>query len=187
MFLNSRLATFTVKPTLKIEGRAGKWFFSLVIACLLTISAKTSSAKEQTLVLSKSKFFLTQTLVAQVTIVPTGMQPSETWSRPVQFQLTNCDSTERREIVKIPDRWFAIDKVYHLVVSFSLVGSGYHLLANRIEVKEPYSTVGSVGGTFALGITKEFYDAVRPEDRFSYRDLIYDIFGIVLGYFVFIH
>ncbi|MEO0094210.1 MAG: hypothetical protein ABIK67_08170 [candidate division WOR-3 bacterium] len=141
---------------------------------MLTISAKTSSAKEQT-------------LVAQVAIVPTGMQPSETWSRPVQFQLINCDSTERREIVKIPDHWFAIDKVYHLVVSFSLVGSGYHLLANRIGVKEPYSTVGSVGGTLALGITKEFYDAARPEDRFSYRDLLYDLLGIAIGYFVFIH
>ena len=87
----------------------------------------------------------------------------------------------------IPDKWFALDKVYHLVVSFSLVGSSYHLLANRIKVQKSYSTASSIGGVFALGITKELYDASRPDDRFSYRDLIYDILGIGIGYFVFIH
>lgn len=93
-----------------------------------------------------------------------------------------CDT-----IRMIPDKWFALDKVYHLVVSFSLVGSSYHLLANRIGVEKSYSTAGSIGGVFALGIFKEFFDASRPDDRFSYRDLIYDVIGIGIGYFVFIH
>lgn len=99
-----------------------------------------------------------------------------------QLKAVVCDS-----IRMIPDKWFALDKVYHLVVSFSLVGSSYHLLANRIKVQKSYSTASSIGGVFALGITKELYDASRPEDRFSYRDLIYDILGIGIGYFVFIH
>jgi len=90
-------------------------------------------------------------------------------------------------IKMIPDKWFALDKVYHFLVSFSLVGSGYHLLANRIGMKESYATSASIGGTLALGISKEIFDNSRPDDRFSYRDLIYDILGITIGYFVFIH
>lgn len=87
----------------------------------------------------------------------------------------------------IPDKWFALDKFYHFAVSFSLIGSSYHLLANRLGVEKSYSTTGSIGGVFALGITKELYDASRPDDRFSYRDLIFDLIGIGLGYLIFIH
>ena len=99
-----------------------------------------------------------------------------------ELKSVGCDT-----IRMIPDKWFALDKVYHLVVSFSLVGSSYHLLANRIGVEKSYSAAGSISGVFALGIFKEFFDASRPEDRFSYRDLIFDAIGIGIGYFVFIH
>lgn len=90
-------------------------------------------------------------------------------------------------IKPLPDKWFALDKFYHLAVSFSLVGSNYHLFANRLNIKEPAAICSALGGTFVLGIAKEVFDALRPDDRFSYRDLITNLIGIGLGYLVFIH
>ncbi len=112
------------------------------------------------------------------------------WLNPLQSQDLDekenqnklCDTSQM-----IPDKWLALDKFYHLAVSFSLVGSTYHLLANRLGVKESYSTTGTITGVFGLGIAKEVYDSSRPDDRFSYRDLIFDLLGIGLGYLVFIH
>ncbi len=126
------------------------------------------------------------TRISNLPIMSEVFQSNDNYSSSVkeqcQLKSKTCDT-----IRMIPDKWFALDKVKHFLVSFSLVGSGYHLLANRIGVEKSYSTAGSIGGTFALGIAKELYDAWLPEDIFSYRDLIYDILGIGIGYFVFIH
>ena len=109
-------------------------------------------------------------------------QPVDTQKLKVKQSFSlRCDTAKI-----IEDRWFALDKLYHLAVSFSLVGSSYHLLANRIGVKETPSTIGSLTGVFSLGLAKEIYDTSRPDDHFSYRDLLFDLLGIGLGYLVFI-
>jgi uncharacterized protein YfiM (DUF2279 family) len=97
----------------------------------------------------------------------------------------NC-SAQCESINMVPDRWFAVDKIYHFAVSFSLVGSTYHLLANRIGIRKSYSTAETFAIVFGLGVTKELYDASLPYEHFSYRDLIFDVLGIGLGYLVFI-
>jgi uncharacterized protein YfiM (DUF2279 family) len=104
-----------------------------------------------------------------------------------KFNIKRNFSVQGESNKMVPDRWFAIDKVYHLVVSFSLVGSTYHLLANRIGVRKSYSTAETFAVVFGLGVAKELYDASLPYEHFSYRDLIFDILGISLGYLVFIH
>lgn len=119
----------------------------------------------------------------QSTLGEKGVEPTHNSS--FSKALTSVASEDTTKMIS--DNWFALDKIYHLIVSFSLVGSGYHLLANRIGLEKSYATSGSIGSVLALGVSKELFDASRPNDRFSYRDLIYDILGIGIGYFVFIH
>ena len=86
-----------------------------------------------------------------------------------------------------PDRWLAMDKVWHFTASFATTGAGYHLCANRLNLAEPAPVSISLGGTFALGLAKEFYDRAGPTRHFSWKDLVADLAGIGAGYLVFIH
>ncbi len=86
-----------------------------------------------------------------------------------------------------PDRWFAMDKFWHFSASFASVGAGYHLCANRIELESPWPTGLSLGGTLGLGLSKEFLDLCGPSRHFSWKDVVADLAGIALGYFVFVH
>jgi len=86
-----------------------------------------------------------------------------------------------------PDRWFAIDKFWHFSASLASVGAGYHLCANRIELDSPWPTGLSLGGTLGLGLAKEFLDVRGPSRHFSWKDVVADLAGIALGYFIFIH
>lgn len=81
---------------------------------------------------------------------------------------------------------FGVDKVYHFVVSFSLAGSTYHLLADRSGIGKSCSTTETFAIDFGSGVTKELYDASLPYEHFSFRDLIFDVLGIGLGHLGFI-
>ena len=118
---------------------------------------------------------------------PAKLQLSYQMVDTQKFQVKQSFSIRCDTAKKIVDRWIALDKFFHLTVSFSLVGSSYHLLANRIGVKEAPSTIGSLTSVFSLGVAKEIYDTSRPDDHFSYCDLLFDLLGIGLGYLVFIH
>ncbi len=85
-----------------------------------------------------------------------------------------------------PDRWVAMDKFWHFSASFASVGAGYHLCANRARLDAPWPTALSLGGTLGLGISKELLDLRGPSRHFSWKDLVADLAGIALGYFVFI-
>jgi uncharacterized protein YfiM (DUF2279 family) len=80
-----------------------------------------------------------------------------------------------------------MDKFWHFSASFVTVGAAYHFGRDRISLSEPWSTGLSLGGTMALGVTKEFYDLAGPTRHFSWKDLGADALGIGAGYFAFIH
>ncbi len=86
-----------------------------------------------------------------------------------------------------PDRWLAMDKFWHFSASFATVGAGYHLGANRLGLDHAPATGIALGGTFALGLTKEFHDLAGPSNLFSWKDLTADLLGIGTGYLVFVH
>jgi uncharacterized protein YfiM (DUF2279 family) len=86
-----------------------------------------------------------------------------------------------------PDRWFAMDKFWHFSASFVTVGATYHLGANRIRLPSPWPTNLALGGTLALGVSKELCDLAGPSKHFSWKDLVADAAGIGAGYFAFIH
>lgn len=89
--------------------------------------------------------------------------------------------------ITLPDKWLAEDKFWHFSVSLALVGSSYHLIKCRLKEEEDIATIFSLGGAFSLGMIKELWDRKKPKGHFSYRDLVYDLLGIVVGYFLFIY
>jgi uncharacterized protein YfiM (DUF2279 family) len=80
-----------------------------------------------------------------------------------------------------------MDKFWHFSVSFVTVGAAYHLAENRVGLSAPWPTGLALGGTFTLGICKEFDDLAGPTKHFSWKDLVADAVGIGAGYFAFIH
>lgn len=85
------------------------------------------------------------------------------------------------------DNWFGEDKFFHFSISSLLVGSSYHLLKCRLKRDEKSSTSFSLTTTFLIGIGKELYDKRIKKEFFSYKDLIYNLLGILCGYFLFIY
>jgi uncharacterized protein YfiM (DUF2279 family) len=83
------------------------------------------------------------------------------------------------------DNWFGMDKFWHWLLSFSLVGSSYQLIHNRLDISDPEALIISVSSTFGLGVLKELYDLWQYH-LFSYKDLVYDILGIITGYMIFV-
>lgn len=83
------------------------------------------------------------------------------------------------------DPWLGRDKAAHLALSLSAVGFGYHLA--RMEGERDRETAGaaSLGLALAAGLVKELVDRRRPEGRFSYRDLAFDLAGAGLGLLIF--
>ncbi|MEO0100249.1 MAG: hypothetical protein ABIL00_02870 [candidate division WOR-3 bacterium] len=89
--------------------------------------------------------------------------------------------------ITLQDKWFGEDKFWHFGMSLALVGSSYHLLKCRLKEEKSIATSFSLGGTFSLGILKELWDRKKPKGYFSYRDLLYNLLGIGIGYFLFIY
>ncbi len=96
-----------------------------------------------------------------------------------------CSSVARP--LAADDRWLAMDKFWHFSASFVTVGAAYHLGANRARLSEPWPTSIALGGTFAVGVSKELCDLVGPGKHLSWKDLVADAAGVCAGYFAFIH
>lgn len=98
------------------------------------------------------------------------------------------DTTTQQDSVKIKktktewvDKWWGKDKAGHFLVSAFLAGVCHNIYQNELQNKKDHSLYFSTGFTFSLGLGKEIYDQTRPQKRFSYKDLIYDLLGIGVG------
>ena len=83
------------------------------------------------------------------------------------------------------DPWLGRDKAAHLALSLSVVGFGYHLARFENGSGRGQARAASFGAAVSLGIIKELRDRERPGNRFSYRDLIFDLAGAGLGLLAF--
>jgi uncharacterized protein YfiM (DUF2279 family) len=68
------------------------------------------------------------------------------------------------------DAWFSKDKFKHFFTSYIIYSVFY-----EVESKKTSSLI-----TFSIGLSKEIYDGFRKE-KFSYKDLFWDVLGIGLG------
>lgn len=82
------------------------------------------------------------------------------------------------------DDFFGKDKFLHVIHSASIYGLSYHLYHCQLHNDREGSIVFSVSITSLFGLSKELYD-LKKKSFFSYKDLIADGVGILIGYFVF--
>jgi uncharacterized protein YfiM (DUF2279 family) len=79
------------------------------------------------------------------------------------------------------DRWLSPDKGYHLVGSLigtTLVGQ---LSMKGFDTRREASQIIGMGTAFSLGLAKEIYDSGKQKNKFSWKDLMANGVGIVIG------
>jgi uncharacterized protein YfiM (DUF2279 family) len=79
----------------------------------------------------------------------------------------------------ISDRWFAEDKMRHLAMAFATTSFG-HAAARAAGADAGTATALGAAATVVASIGKEVFDR-RAGGIFSYRDLVWDAAGILLG------
>jgi len=128
-------------------------------------------------------------VVAGTTRAPSPVEQA----RPHLLALSSSDAPARPGTPSViadtlpGDRWLAWDKFWHFSASFVTVGAGYHFGTDRLGWDHAPATGAALGGTFCIGLTKEFGDLLGPSRHFSWKDLVADAAGIAAGYFVFVH
>ena len=93
-----------------------------------------------------------------------------------QDSLINKEKTE--------DKWFGFDKIHHFFYSAAISGLSFHLLHCKYNLSSEQTIPISISSTLILGVAKECYD-LKNKHHFSYKDLTFDILGIITGYIIF--
>lgn len=83
------------------------------------------------------------------------------------------------------DSWLARDKRLHMAVSAGMVGLGFHLLHDRWHLEVRDSRNLTVSLTALAGIIKEMTDKRKTPPTCSYKDLVADGLGILVGMLAF--
>ena len=97
--------------------------------------------------------------------------------------LSTLVKTEREE-EKSPDLWVGKDKCRHFLLCGFWSAFGYLLCHRHLDYSEEKSLLISGGVVSSLGVTKEIRDAFQPDNRFSYKDLVFDAIGVGCGLFI---
>lgn len=79
------------------------------------------------------------------------------------------------------DRWFARDKLQHVVFSGLWTLSTQYVLVNKAGWTERSALPASIATSATIGLTKELYDASRPDGTASRKDLVANAVGIGLA------
>jgi len=94
--------------------------------------------------------------------------------------------SHRREnkVKKVEDKWLGWDKAGHFLISGFLAGSSYSIYHQSFNNDKKSSIYFASVFTLSLGAGKEISDMKKPKDRFSYKDLVFDVLGISAGLFI---
>jgi len=79
------------------------------------------------------------------------------------------------------DRWLARDKARHVVFSGLWTLSTQYVLVNKADWSEGDALPASIASAASVGLAKELYDASRPAEAASGKDLVADAVGIGLA------
>ncbi len=80
------------------------------------------------------------------------------------------------------DFWIAKDKADHLVASAFLVGLGYYAHNREWHQSQAASRRNAVLFSLSFGLAKEAYDQYYRKSKASWKDLLADAAGCLLGY-----
>ncbi len=79
------------------------------------------------------------------------------------------------------DDWWGSDKAKHLSVSLAMSAGWYTGLTLLGRDPRPQRLILGSGLALLPGLLKEIYDSGRPGNRFSGKDLTWDVVGVVSG------
>lgn len=82
---------------------------------------------------------------------------------------------------KYQDKWLGADKGLHVLGSAICTIGVTKCLQRFADTGKRSSLLFGCGITFSLGVTKEFRDVTVAKNHFSYKDLIADIIGVMIG------
>jgi uncharacterized protein YfiM (DUF2279 family) len=97
--------------------------------------------------------------------------------------LSSLISAEEQE-EKSPDLWVGKDKCKHFLLCGFWSAFGYLLCHRHFDCSQEKSLLISGGAVFSSGVTKEIRDSFQPDNRFSYKDLVFDVVGVGCGLFI---
>ena len=96
----------------------------------------------------------------------------------------NKSHQPENKVNKVEDKWLGWDKAGHLLISAFLAGSSYSIYYKSFDNDKKSSIYFASVFTLSLGAGKEISDMKKPKDRFSYKDLVFDVLGISAGLFI---
>jgi len=85
---------------------------------------------------------------------------------------------------KTPDLWAGKDKYRHFLLSGFWSAFSYLLCHRHFDYSEEKSLLLSGGVVLSLGLSKEVRDGFQADNRFSYKDLVFDVVGAGCGLFL---
>lgn len=85
----------------------------------------------------------------------------------------------------VHDRWFATDKAHHFLVSAFMTAAVNYTTREEISLDRDASQHISIGISLSVGLGKEIFDGTIRKRHFSYKDLVADCAGIVVGILLF--
>jgi len=91
----------------------------------------------------------------------------------MSFSQTLPDSLPSPPEKRFQDPWWGQDKAWHFAVS--------HTLSNTLVSQTSLPCSASVGISLGVGLAKEIVDLKIRRTFFSWKDLLYDTLGAVLG------
>jgi len=97
-------------------------------------------------------------------------------------------SSIRLNEYNINDKWLSYDKLHHFYYSASLTGLSYlsmHYILKIDNSNKNLSRVLSGCSVLSLGIIKELIDRTHSSTGFSYKDLTFDLLGVLTGLILF--
>ena len=99
----------------------------------------------------------------------------------------NKSHRPENKVNKVEDKWLGWDKAEHFLISGFLAGSSYSIYHKSFDNDNKSSIYFASIFSLSIGVGKEISDMRTPKDKFSYKDLIFDILGISAGLFIASH
>ena len=82
---------------------------------------------------------------------------------------------------QVKDDWIAIDKVQHFSYSLLISLGCQYVLVNKLKNSEKSSLPISSAFSFSTGLLKELNDQKGKDGFFSFKDMVANLFGIMVG------
>ena len=85
----------------------------------------------------------------------------------------------------VTNSFFSADKILHFSYSAGLTGLSNHIMSEQFGLDRGESRYFSISLTTTIGLSKEIFDAKRGK-KFDFKDIIWDLAGIGVGYLLFV-